>query len=244
MQSLNDTQFIIYVTRHYHWLVEPVAYFYKKYLDVPLLFFSDRPIPGHDAKVIFPLDFPLYETSCGHMVKEALRQVQKPLVTIGMMDLLPCAPVNMDWLATLEWHMARDENVARGNLWSGAQWTIQNAKGKIIFGDDLFEIKVLDPLDPDVGQIAATSLMPALWRRDFLLDFIEDDWFLDSIELPGQTKFAEQNHWYSVGTFPGLVDYCHMCYTSDKKIVRTSTIPDAEDRAFVEALVPQEFNIE
>ena len=96
--------------------------------------------------------------------------------------------------------------------------------------------------DPHIGQIGATSLLPALWRRDFLLEFAEDDWTFDHIEL-AQDKFYRQTKWHSVGILPGPFVDGHVCYTASPNEARLSTIPNEEDQAFVAQFVPAGYQI-
>lgn len=139
--------------------------------------------------------------------------------------------------------MCGDKNAARGNLWAPADNIVKSSKEIVQEGKD-YSIRMLSSTDPHIGQIGSTSLLPALWRTDFLLEFIEDDWTFDAIELPGQHKFIAQSKWHSVGILPGLFESCHLCYTADKSVVKLSTILNAEDRAYTAQFVPGGFRIE
>lgn len=243
MQTWN-TEFIIIVTERFHWLIEPLQYMYERYFPVPLTFFSDRLIEGGNAIEVFPRDMQIYREPCGRLVKDALRGIDKPLVFFGYMDLLPIHLVDLQLLKFLETYMKRHSGIARGNLWSQADNSVKNALEWDPRGKGGFGILDLPKDDPHIGQIGCASLLPALWRKDFLLEFIEDGWTFDQVESTGQHKFAAQDKWHSVAMLPGLFDSCHLCYTSDATIARTSTIPDAEDRAFVERFVPAGMRIE
>jgi len=235
---LQDTEFVILVTERFHWLVKPLLYFYDKYMPVPLTFFSDRLIEGANAIEVFPLDMHIYQEPCGKLIKDALRKLDKPVVMFGYMDLLPVRTVDLHLLGILEKYMLEDKNAARGNLWAPADNAVKSSK-EIVQEGEGYSIRRLSSADPNIGQIGASSLLPALWRTDFLLEFIEDGWTFDAVELPGQYKFMAQRKWHSVGMLPGLFDSCHLCYTADKSIVKLSTLADEEDRAFVAQFVPE-----
>lgn len=234
---MDNTEFIIFVTGKYHWLIQPLLYFYKKYMPVPLTFFSDRLIDGQNVIEVFPKDMRVYWEPCGKLIKDALKKVNKPIVVFGYMDLLPIRPVDLRLLGIFEQFMIRNKTAARGNLWAGADKGVQSCRDYVQAGTG-YSIRRLPKEDPEIASIGTTSLLPAIWRTDFLLDFIEDDWSLDAIESKGPAKFIYQSKWYSVAMLPGLFDPCHLCYTADQSEVRLSTIPDAEDRAFVSQFVP------
>lgn len=255
-QNMNNTEIVIPVTRHYHWLVEPALYLHEKYFDLPVTFLSDRPIPGAVAVEAFPRDMQLYHHgqgagNCGKLLKDALLQIDNPLVTITMSDMLPVSPVDMAAFEVLERYMLEHPGVARGNLYSGdppRRWEFASLikhHGELLFEDPRLSILKI-PADNHslIGQMGSTSLNPGLWRRDFLLEFVEDAWWLDSIELPGQYKFIAQDKWYSVATLPPLMDVCHLHYTSSPEMIKLSEIKNEEDRKFVERFVPEGFAIE
>jgi len=231
-----DTEFIISGTGRYLWLLEPLLYMYGKYMPVPLLFFLDRPMEGINAVEVFLRNMRAYHEPCGGLIKDALQTVNKPVVMLGYMDFLPSRKVDLGILAGLEQYMIKDHRVVRGNIWAGADNTVKSSKELLHEGEG-FSIWKLS--DKDHGQIGSTSLLPALWRKDFLLEFIEDNWTMDAIEFPGQKKFAAQNEWYSVGILPGVFHSCHLCYTADRREVRLSTIQNEEDRAFVAQFIPE-----
>jgi len=235
---LQNTEFIILVTGRYHWLIPALAYFHGKYMPVPLTLFSDRLVEGFNAIEVFPLDMHIYQEPCGKLIKDALQRIDKPVVMFGYMDLLPSRKVDLRLLEVLEQYMMDDSHAARGNLWAPADNSVKSSNDILREGDG-FSIRKLPSTDQHIGQIGSSSLLPALWRKDFLLEFIEDGWTFDAIEYPGQHKFMAQNKWYSVAMLPGLVETCHMCYTSDKRIVRLSTILNEEDRAYVSQFVPE-----
>jgi len=233
---LRDIDFVIVGTGRYHWLLKPLLYFYEKYMPVPLTFFSDRLIEGVNAIEVFPQDMDLYHEPCGKLLKDALQESDKLIVFLCTMDFLPVAIVDLRLLEILAQYMIKDHRVARGNIWAGADNTVKAAQD-ILYEGEGFSIRKLS--SKDHGQIGATSGMPALWRKDFLLEFIEDSWTFDALELPGQYKFMAQDKWYSIGMLPGVFDECHLCYTADRNEVRLSTIKNEEDRTFVERFVPE-----
>ena len=236
-----NTEFVIFVTGRYHWLLEPLLYFYEKYMPVPLTFFSDRPIEGCNAVEVFSKDMRIYHEPCGKLIKDALRNLKKPIVMFGYMDLLPIREVDLRLLGILEQYMAGNCHVARGNLWAGAQWQIQPFP--VILEHPGFTIHKLPATGSGIGAVGSTTLLPALWRVDFLLDFIEDDWPLDRIESIGPTKFSQQSWWYSIATFPGLFDMCHLLLTASPYLARLSTIPNVQDRAYVAQFVPEGYEL-
>lgn len=237
---LRDTAFIIPVTERFHWLVKPLLYFYDKYMPIPFVFFSDRPIEGANAIEVFPLNMRIYQESCGRRVKDALRKLGRLIVMFGYMDILPIRTVDLRLLGILEQYMLEDSCAARGNLWAPADNVVKSSD-EIVQEGEGYSIRMLS--SKIHGQIGATSLLPALWRMDFLLEFIEDGWTFDAVELPGQYKFMAQSKWHSVGMLPGIFDSCHLCYTADRNEVRLSTIKNEEDRAFVAQFVPNWANI-
>lgn len=236
------TEFIILVTGSYHWLVPPLLHFYEKYMPVPLTFFSDRPISGCNAIEVFPRDMRIYKEECGKRIKDALLDVRNEIVMFGYMDILPILPVDLRLLEVLAQFMEDHALIARGNLWAEADHVC--SAGELVVHGEGYEIRKLPRDDPQIGQIGCTSLLPALWRKDFLLDFIEDRWTFDTIEYPGQRKFERQRKWFSVALLPGLFTSCHLMYTGAPNVARLSTIPDPEDRAFVAQFVPSGYRVE
>jgi hypothetical protein len=232
-----NTDFIIFVTGRYHWLVQPLLHFYEQYMPVPLTFFSDRPIEGTNYKEVFPRDMPIYKEPCCRLIKDALRKLDKPLVMFGYMDLLPISEVNLSHLKVLEQHVLSDSRVARANLWANAQWRIRNFP--VVSSHPGLSIHSLSADDPSLGAIGSTHLIHALWNKRFLLSFMEDGWALDAVERDGPAKFRKQSHWYSIGTFPGLFNTCHLCYTADPTEVRLSTILKETDREYVAQYIPE-----
>ncbi len=241
--ELQNVEMIPFVTRHYHWLVKPLLYMYGKYFDVPFTFFSDRPINGYNVIEAFPRDMYIYKKPCGSLIKDALRQIDKPIVAIILVDEFPIHSVDMDKFQLLVQYMIDDTRVARGNLSTSPQWHIQHCNDVLCTYPELSIVKI--PSDhPHIGQIGSSSLnSPSLWRRDFLLEFIQDDWQFDNIEVPGCNIFAEQNKWYSIGTISAIVDVCALCYTRDPTEVWLSHIPCAEDREYISRFVPEGFKI-
>jgi hypothetical protein len=239
--ELPEVELIVFVTRQYHWLVEPLLYMYRRDLDVSLTFFSDRPIEGCNAIEVFPRDMRLYQESCGYLIKDALREIDKSLVAFLTMDILPTGKVDVAKLQQLMDYMLGNERVSRGHLCASYESQIKNCE-EVLWSDPDLSIVKIPYMNQHIGQLGATSLTPALWRRDFLLEFIEDGWTWDNIELPGCNKFMAQAQWYSrwyaIGTIPCLLPTGHLCYTSDKRIVRISNIPNEEDRAFVTQFAP------
>jgi len=204
--------------------------------------FSIRKLPSTDQHIgqkaieVFPLDMLLYHEPCGKLIKDALQRVDKQIIMLGLMDFLPIGKADLRSLEVPEQYMIGDCRVARGNIWAGAD-NIVKSSGELLYEEDGCSIMKLS--SKDHGQIGATSLLPALWRKDFLLEFIEDSWTFDALELPGQYKFMAQDKWYSIGMLPGVFDECHLCYTRDRYEVKLSTIKDEEDRTFVERYVPE-----
>jgi hypothetical protein len=144
----------------------------------------------------------------------------------------------MNQFAILEQFMINNPDVARGNL-SGYDGQIVHQE-KLVDIDGLGIYKI-SKFDPHIGLIGSTSLNPALWNREFLLEFIEDDWPLDKIEIPGNIKFQNQSKWYSIGTVPSLLESSHLCYTSQQNVVRLSEVND-EDKHLI--TIPDGFEID
>jgi hypothetical protein len=238
-EMTEDVAYIILVTGRFHWLLEPLTYFYEKYMPVPLLFFSDRPIDGHNYKQVFPHNMAIYNEPCGQIVKRALRELGEHFVVFGYMDIWPVNPVNLNYVAKLERYMRDNPCVSRGNLWSDVDNQVKTY-GELVWTDGAFSIV---RLPKSIGGVGCSHLMPAIWSKDFLLEFIEDQWSFDAIELPGQYKFQRQEKWHTVGTIPSLFDICHLCYTADKTEARLSTIRNEQDRQYVRQFVPKEYTI-
>ncbi len=238
-EAVLNTEFVAFVTRQYHWLTNPLIIAYYKYFNVPITFLTDRQmnIPHfHKQSICFPMDCKLYGQGVGRTIKDELMKINKPIIGMVFMDFIPQKKMDFEKLAVLEDYMLNNK-VARCNLWDAVEGQINNYPvEKSIDGLNIVKIPKED------GQIGCTSLMPALWNKEFLLEFIEDTWQLDHIELPGQHKFLAQNTWYSIGSVPSLFRVGHTCYTADLKEARVSTIKE-EDRCFIEPFVPKEFNI-
>lgn len=245
---MSSYEAVVFVTRQYHWLVKPLEAMVEKYMGIPLTFLSDRPIETkHRVIEAFPFDCKLYGEPVGAKVKAALAQIQAHNILFFFADFLPQKPVDMKGLDALSRFMEINGSVARANLWSDVQEQIKNQVTENISAllgiyEELMIIK-LDQYNQHIGQIGSTSLMPALWSKAFLMEFIEDNWTLDNIELPGQKKFAEQSKWFSIGTHPGLLQIAHLCFTSDLNMVRLTQMKD-EDKEIVIPHIPQHFRIE
>jgi hypothetical protein len=252
-----STENIVLVTRHYHWLVEPVIYFHHKYFDLPITFLSDRPIPGNKVIEAFPYDMAIYkragEKEVGRLLKDAIRQVNKPLLAITLTDMLPIHPVDMEAFHVLESYMLGHPDVARGNLFSGNAEITPNRGdvarltrdlGRVLQDDPRLSILTIPANTVSViSNLCCTTLVPAIWSKEFLLDFIEDDWGFDSIELPGKYKYKKQDRWHSILTLPALLDVAHLCYTGAPTMVKLSEIVDDEDREYVAQFVPDRFEV-
>jgi hypothetical protein len=237
---------------------EPDMYFYHKYFDVPVTFLSDRPIPGCKFIEAFPRDIVLYKNETrlgvGKMIKDALCKIDSRFVIIMMTDIFPVRPVDIDAVTLLAQYMVEHPNVARGNLFSGFDEYGGSGNAAFLRNLALQSIPITtSPLDirtipsdntSNVGPIGSTHLGPALWNKDFLLEFIEDDWYLDTIEFPGQRKFQRQRKWYSIVTIPPLMDIGHLCITAAPRLVRLSTIEDKEDRDVIARFIPEGFEVE
>lgn len=68
--------------------------------------------------------------------------------------------------------------------------------------------------------------MPAIWNKQFLLEFIEDNWQFDTIEMPGALKFSQENknRWRSVGTYPAQWKSAHLIFTRDTNLVELTML--------------------
>ena len=75
------------------------------------------------------------------------------------------------------------------------------------------------------------------------MEFVEDEWALDAIEIPGQYKFADQGKWFSVCTTPSLLEVCHLCYTRDKNVVELTSVKDEKDRELISKYIPYGFRV-
>lgn len=254
---MENIEWIVFVTRHYHWLVNPVILLSDKYIDVPLTFFSDRKIdnvgPRHKVIEVFPLDCPIYRTQCCNLIKAALQKIDKPLVAIIMTDLLPQNHVDHNKLRAIEDFMLSNQ-VARTNLWHDPrglggfnieleiQKCIDADPSVILSQDQDLKIAKLSPVHPKLALLGATSLMPAIWNKQFLIEFMEDGWSFDKIEMPGQWKFVKQNKWYSAGTVPSLEEVAHLMFTHDQSFIDISAIKK-EDQHLVSPYVPVGFKV-
>ncbi len=246
MQSLTNIEMVAFVTGRYHWLVNPLIIAYWKYFNVPITFLTDREmnLPYYHKQVqCFGADCKLYKEEVGRTIKEELRKIDKPIIGMIFMDFIPQKPMDFEKLDYLSECMCRDK-IARGNLWDEVEgglvghplvWEIDN------YDKPNIKFRIVK-IPKEIGQIGCTSLMPALWSKDFLLEFIEDQWTLDAIELPGQHKFLAQDSWYSIGSVPSLFKVGHICYTADSTEARLAGIKE-EDRCFIEPFVPKEFHI-
>lgn len=246
MRSLDYTEAVVFVTRQYHWLVEPLITLTDKHLGIPLNFLSDRPIDvpeGHKVTQCFPKDCKLYSEPCGKYIKDAIYDFHKPLLLFFFADFLLQKKVDFDKLRILELYMLKHADVARGNLYSGAEAQIKGHAQE--HPEDIVKYQEIDivKLPKSIGQIGSTSLLPAMWSREFILEFMGDNWQLDHIELPGQHEFEKQSKWHSIGTVPALFDIAHLCYTSDLEMARLTQMKE-EDREIVRPHIPKNFKVE
>jgi len=262
-----DVEWVVPVTRHYHWLIKPMIMLCKKYLDIPITFWSDRPIPDldrkHKAMEIFRLDSAIYRESVGDLIKNALNQIEKPIVAIILIDMLPQNMVDLNRLELLKCFML-EYPIARGNLHFARNYEDQFKKYINTYTSDVlvrinnFYISKISCYHELLSQIGSTSLLPALWNRKFLLEFIEDHWSFDKLELPGQYKFMGHKHdhncpygsyvewdrknWFSVCTYPALYDNAHLCFTRAQDLVEIKNLKK-EDKEYVMPYVPEELRI-
>lgn len=251
---MDKIDWVVFVTRHYHCLVQPFIVLWKKYFDVPLTFFSDRDIPNLDPHYrvlkVFPKDCALYQESCGNYIKAGLSQLSNPIMSILLIDQLLQRTVDQSQIAVLRDFMLGN-SVARGDICTEFEDGVHNAgvddPSSVLYNVDGHEIIRISPFNPHIGLIGCTHLMPALWRRDFLLGFVEDQWRMDQIEIPGSYKFADAtkagtNKWYSVGMWPGQLKIAHLIYSRDTTAVELSRIKP-EDRDLVRAHVTSDLRI-
>jgi len=236
---------VVFVTRQYHWLVKPLEVMVEKYLNIPLTYLSDRPIETkHKVIEAFPLDCKLYAEPVGAKVKAALSQITAPNLLFFFADFIPQEPVDMEKLNALSDFMVENPNVARANLWNAVQEQIKShcAESTDRLMETVGEMKIIK-IATSMGQIGSTSLMPAIWSKQFIIEFMGDDWQLDHIEVPGQKRFEEQSKWFSIGTHPGLLQIAHLCYTRDLKKVHLTQLKE-EDRPIFRAHIPPDFSVE
>jgi hypothetical protein len=249
-----STEYIVFVTRHYHFLVKPFISLCDKYFDIPLTFFSDRPIldidKRHKVMQVFPYNCALYRESCCNYIRRGLEQIQTPLISIQLIDQLLQRNVNKSQIAILEKFMLKN-HIARGNLCVDFQNQINNIMIQdpktILYQEDDISIVYISPFNPHIGTVGATHLMPALWNKQFLLEFMEDKWSFDAIEMPGAKKFTQQtkdnkNKWRSVGTNPAQFTTAHLIYTRDTNLVELTQLKP-EDRPLVQPYIPNSLRV-
>ncbi len=248
----SSVAWIVLVTRHYHWLVKPYIELWDRHVGLPLVFFSDRLMPDlpphHKCMVAFPENRNIYLEPCGSEFKQALERVDAPLVTMLLPDIMPQGFIDHTRLNSLIRFMGSGEKVARGNLYDGGHDGIVNGIAQedpsaVLHDENGMKIIRISPTNQHIGQLGSTSGMPALWSRKFLLEFVEDGWALDALELPGQHKFAKQGEWFSVCTTPSLLEVCHLCYTRDKRAVELTSVKDEKDRELISKYIPSGFRV-
>ena len=254
-ESMADSEriaWIVLVTRHYHWLVKPYIELWDRHVGLPLTFFSDRPMPDlpshHKHVVAFPENRNIYLEPCGGEFKQALERVDASLVTMLLPDIMPQGSIDHRRLNLLVKFMGRDNKIARGNLYRGGHDEIIDGiatedPSAVLYNENGLKIVRISPTNRHIGQLGSTSGMPALWSRGFLLEFVEDEWALDAIEIPGQYKFADQGKWFSVCTTPSLLEVCHLCYTRDKNVVELTSVKDEKDRELISKYIPYGFRV-
>ncbi len=245
-----NIEWIVFVTRHYHFLVEPFIKLCDKYFDVPLTFFSDRPIANidkrHKVLEVFPFDCALYREPCCNYIRKGLEQIQSPIISIQLIDQLLQASVDKSQISILEKFMLHN-NIARGNVCSGFDSHIMSDGSNILHREGEASIVYVSPSNQHISTIGATNLLPALWNKQFLLEFMEDHWSFDVIEMPGTVKFAKQtkegtNKWISVGIVPAPWRTAHLIYTRDTNLVEL-TMLNQEDRQLVQPHIPSTLRV-
>lgn len=241
---------IVLVTRHYHWLVKPYTVLWGKYVGTPLTFFSDRPIDDlpdpHRCVVTFPFNHALYRQPSGREFKDGLRKINAPIVALLLIDEIPQNRMDHGKLSVLVDFMLREGNIARGSLDRFADSIVQqiatSEPGSVRLDDGIKIVRVR-PDHKGIGQLGASSLKMAVWSRKFLLEFVEDGWTFDAIELPGQHKFIRQYPaWESVCPLPSLISVAHLCYTRAQDVVEAKWLKE-EDRSVVVEAIPPNFKM-
>jgi hypothetical protein len=159
--------------------------------------------------------------------------------------------VNQSQIAIIENFMLRNPIISRVNLDSSCQSQIHNNMLEnpkdILYQENDLSIVYISPFDKHIGLVGSTHLMPAIWNKEFLLEFIEDKWTWDATERPGCHKFEEQtrqnkNRWKSVATYPSQFILAHLLYTRDPNLVELRWVKE-EDKQLVQPYIPSNLKV-
>ena len=231
-----------FITRHYHWLLEPYVYLHDKYFNRPLTIVTDVPLTFKTKHTV--MEMPeycnhFYQDQMGRMIKEVVNQFPEPLVTISLPDFWPCRTVDVESMEKLEKHMLT-RNIARLHLWSNyGEHGFNDIKVEEV---DNILVKTVDPRE---NQIGATSGLLAIWNKEFLNSYYRDEWTWADFELSNGI-FAKEEYdtgkWYSVITYPCLVDVNHVCLTQKKELAKLESLSD-EDKEFARPFIPQGYEV-
>ena len=235
-----------FITRHYHWLLEPYVHFHDKYWGYPLTIVTDVPLTFDTHHTV--MEMPeycnhFYQDDMGRMVKEVINQFPEPLVTISLPDFWVCSEVDIFQMNKLELYIAKNSKIARTHLWSGMgeggrrEDVIQEIDGMVV--------NRVSPYDPHIGQLGATSGLLAIWNKEFLNYYFTDGWTWADLELSTE-RFAKEEYdtgrWYSVITDPALVDINHVCLTAKKELAKIESLND-EEKQYARQFIPEGYEI-
>ncbi len=235
-----------FITRHYHWLLEPYVHFHDKYWGYPMTIVTDVPLTFETHHTV--LEMPeycnhFYHDRMGQMVKEVINQYDEPLVTISLPDFWVCEKVDTKKMKKLEKYILENGKIARTHLWKGmgekgrSEDVIKEVAGMVV--------NRVSPYDKHIGQLGATSGLLAIWSKKFLNHYYRDEWTWADLELSTEIFAKEEyetGNWYSVITDPALVDINHVCLTRKKELAKIESLKD-DEKEYARQFIPEGYEI-
>ena len=227
------------VSRHYQWLVKPFLNLVDKYWGLPVVVISDQPLYLSSPHQYLPMPSycqHFYKDPYCRMMNESLTWEGHTTAVISMVDYWPNAPVDQDVFFRLADYIHRESNIARIDL-------CHYEAGQRMYEWDT-GLRIERPL-PTHSQLGATSGLLALWRKDFLREFMENHWTFANWELDGQRKMIEDisNRWFSVTPNQPPVSINHVCVTAAPFFARLTGLTE-EDKQMARTYIPPGWQVE
>lgn len=169
---------------------------HKKYWGVPVTFLAEEQylpncefvIPPHTVSTIEAGDF-------SDVLIWYLGQLNDKFIIIMLSDYLITKQVNTDTINVLLRYMNEHPNVLRCQI--GNMFGIESSSSHT---DTIGDIRIFE------GNFLPTSLTPAIWNRELLLEMMVSLTCPWGFEIKGRDKFDSMN-WRSIWPVPEPIDY-------------------------------------
>jgi hypothetical protein len=196
-----------YILKHFEWLADR---YIPEWKDIVVLGYKVFPALSERFKTV---SIGEVQTTWARDYYNYFKSIDDEFVFMCMDDMLPASEIDWEVLNTTMGIMLLDETIGRYELGTGHSW---HGMVNEIYAD----------IDWSVYEYGADSqymisCMPAIWRREYLLKYLNHDWNMWQFELDGSKialsdgyktiatkgRYAyKTNHTVSSSRYPGLMN--------------------------------------